>query len=200
MKGRGPRSGLSEEDRKLWNEIRRSVKPLNREKGVPFDSELDDLAGKPPASKPRQATVEQSPGKPSRLPTAAAYYPPVSGRTSRSVAAVRLDDTTIRKLKKGKISVDARIDLHGMTQSRAHAAVEQFLRQSADAGDRIVLVITGKGRSGEGVLRRQVPLWLAEPALRNLVGGYRAAHVSHGGEGALYVRLRRTTRHRDASS
>ena len=90
-----------------------------------------------------------------------------------------------------------------MTQMRAHGALLRFLRRAQSDGAKIVLVVTGKGsggrsRSGEydedrerGVLRRQVPMWLALPEFRLLVVGFDDAHVGHGGEGALYVRLRR---------
>ena len=82
-----------------------------------------------------------------------------------------------------------------MTQQQAHDRLAAFLRDSHRRGARHVLVITGKGqstqRTGGGVLRQSVPLWLAEPALAIHVSGFRRAHVSHGGEGALYVRLKR---------
>jgi DNA-nicking Smr family endonuclease len=83
-----------------------------------------------------------------------------------------------------------------MTQARAHRALIAFLNQVAGDGATVVLVITGKGRtvgpeSERGILRRQVPLWLGLPELRSFVVGYETAHIGHGGEGALYVRLRR---------
>lgn len=100
------------------------------------------------------------------------------------------------QLSRGRKDIDARIDLHGMTQTRAHRALLRFLQNASGDGLTFVLVITGKGRaadpdSGRGVLRRQVPQWLALPEFRSLVVGFDEAHVGHGGEGALYVRLRR---------
>jgi DNA-nicking Smr family endonuclease len=91
------------------------------------------------------------------------------------------------------MAIDARLDLHGMTQAEAHAALAHFLRRVQRNGARLVLIITGKGAgAGErGVLRRQVPLWLGLPDLRDAVVGFEEAHTAHGGEGALYVRLRR---------
>ena len=101
-------------------------------------------------------------------------------------------------MARGRDAIDARIDLHGMTQSEAHDALVRFVRRAQSNGARLVLVVTGKGsgpsRDGErerGVLRRQVPLWLALPEFRPLIVGFDEAHVAHGGEGALYVRLRR---------
>jgi DNA-nicking Smr family endonuclease len=90
--------------------------------------------------------------------------------------------------------IGARIDLHGMDQDRAKAALESFLRRAWDDGLRAVLVITGKGVRGDGILRRRTPEWLASPGLRDVVAGISEAHRRHGGEGALYVALKRKAR------
>ena len=100
------------------------------------------------------------------------------------------------QLSRGRKQIDARLDLHGMTQTRAHRALSDFLQRAHIGGLSFVLVITGKGgaavaHSGRGVLRRQVPQWLNLPEFRNLVVGFEEAHIGHGGEGALYVRIRR---------
>ncbi len=98
-------------------------------------------------------------------------------------------------MSRGKKEIDARIDLHGMTQIRAHRALFGFLQRAHGEGLTFVLVITGKGKVGteseRGVLRRQVPQWLGLPEFRSLVVGFEEAHIGHGGEGALYVRVRR---------
>lgn len=109
------------------------------------------------------------------------------------------DDRGIEPRRKHRIArerdpIGGRIDLHGMTQDRARAALEAFLRRSHDDGARAVLVITGKGVQGDGILRRRTPEWLADPALRDVVAGISEAHRRHGGEGALYVALKRKTR------
>ncbi len=106
-----------------------------------------------------------------------------------------------QKIARGREPIDARIDLHGMTQSEAHHALARFLHAAQRDGARMVLVITGKGArnasSGadafaeRGVLKRQVPLWLESAALRAIVIGFESAGHGHGGPGALYVRLRR---------
>ena len=102
-----------------------------------------------------------------------------------------------QRLARGLEPIDARLDLHGKTQAQAHAELLRFLRRAQMDGARFVLVITGKGapvpdnRMEHGVLRRQVPLWLKLPELRAYVAAFDQAHVGHGGEGALYVRLRR---------
>jgi DNA-nicking Smr family endonuclease len=103
-----------------------------------------------------------------------------------------IDRKARHKLARGHDAIDARIDLHGRTQAQAHRALRKFLHDAQAAGSRYVLVITGKGRDQEqGILRRQVPLWLEAPDLRGLVVGFDTAHSGHGGAGALYVRVRR---------
>jgi len=102
-----------------------------------------------------------------------------------------------QRVARGRDQIDARIDLHGMTQLQAHAALLRFLSRAQRDDARIALIVTGKGSSGRdaaserGVLKRQVPMWLALPEFRSLVVGFEDAHLGHGGEGALYVRLRR---------
>jgi DNA-nicking Smr family endonuclease len=91
----------------------------------------------------------------------------------------------------GREAIGARIDLHGLSQAGAQAALAAFVEDACARGLRGVLVITGKGLLGDGVLRRRVPEWLAEPPLRSLVAGISEAHRRHGGSGALYVALKR---------
>ena len=99
-----------------------------------------------------------------------------------------------KRIVRGHEPLEARIDLHGMTHDRARAALESFLLRVWDEGCREVLVITGKGTQGDGVLRRFTPEWLAAPPLRAIVAGVSQAHRRHGGEGALYVALKRKAR------
>lgn len=96
-----------------------------------------------------------------------------------------------RRIARGRTAIEGRIDLHGMTREEAHVRLHDFLSISRAIGRRTVLVITGKGFSGEGVLRREVPQWLATPLFRDMIAGLEPAAPHHGGEGALYVRLRR---------
>jgi len=174
---------LSEEERALWHAVAKSATPLRRRKAVVVEASSDAPAETArPASRqdkpaPARATAARS-TKPSAPPLA-----PI-GRRERS------------QLARGRKAIDARLDLHGMTQDRAHRRLVAFLQGASADGATFVLVITGKGRAsvleGErGVLRRQVPLWLALPDLRSLVVGFEEAGIGHGGEGALYVRLRR---------
>lgn len=98
------------------------------------------------------------------------------------------------RIVKEREEIGARIDLHGLTQDRAKAALEAFLQRAFDDGWRAVLVITGKGVQGDGVLRKRVPDWLGAPHLAHIVAGLSEAARHHGGEGALYVALKRKPR------
>jgi DNA-nicking Smr family endonuclease len=180
---RGPRT-LSEEERRLWRGVARLVKPL-RGRAV-REAEDAEAAPSPPQPAAKQtakpAVKAARPAKPAALPLT-----PIAPLARRER----------QKLARGGTPIDARIDLHGMTQGEAHVALAHFLRRAQRDGARFVLVITGKGagrndRAEErGVLRRQVPLWLGLPEFRGFVVGFEAAHMAHGGEGALYVQLRR---------
>lgn len=153
-----------------------------------FDEEA--VADEQPVAVSAIKTSAQKP--PRRLPTAAPYFPPMS---TPKITAMQpdLDRKTHKKLAKGRIDIDARIDLHGMTQEVAHHRLSNFIAASRNSGLRHLLVITGKGRSagGPGVLRRMVPMWLTTEPLKHLVSGYSNSALQHGGEGALYVRLKR---------
>ncbi len=115
----------------------------------------------------------------------------VRGLPAKPAPNPGIDRSTAEKLRKGKLPIDRRLDLHGMTEAAAHAALNRCVRESHRTGLRVILVITGKGREGEGVLRKNLPRWLglgenAEKVLRTT-----SAQPLHGGSGAFYVLLRR---------
>jgi len=174
---------LSEEERALWESVARQTKPLRKK----------PRAAKPETVSDSEARVAAKPAaSPGPLPSASLprmqkpAVPPLAplGRRERS------------QLSRGRKEIEARLDLHGMTQTRAHHALSGFLQRAHLDGLTFVLVITGKGKAGSeserGVLRRQVPQWLSQPEFRALVVGFEEAHIGHGGEGALYVRIRRS--------
>jgi DNA-nicking Smr family endonuclease len=169
---------LTEEDRHLWNRISQTIKPLQGHRAGPAIVPQRD----PP--QPDRGAGASGTDMPAVRPARGLPEPAVRGNAI-------LDEKTARKLAKRRIDIDSRIDLHGMTQMRAHAALQRFLEMASRRGDKIVLVITGKGREGGGILRRAVPLWLEESGMRAIAGAWRPAHPAHGGEGALYIRLRR---------
>lgn len=191
------RRELGEEEQALWKKVTESVAPLaakRRRRNVPEPSE--GLAEPPhddaPVSAP--ATQKMPPPRPEHPAAPAPKKPAIR-------PLVPIDARTKRKIVRGSLEVAARIDLHGMTQREAFPVLRAFLARTQMAGGRIAIVITGKGRPGSGdlvfdpnergVLRRVVPHWLSSPDLRDLVGGFEEAAPSHGGGGALYVRLRR---------
>lgn len=165
----------------LWAEVKATVTPLRGrptiETQVPPAEALP--RAKTPARNGPRASVPQS------------RRPPPTPPTPRLHA---IEPRRLRRIGRGAEEIAGRIDLHGHTQVGAHAAlVERILRLHA-AGARAVLVITGKGIAGNGILRRRVPQWLAQPPLRAVVAGISPAGRSHGGAGALYVALRRRER------
>src|SRR5262249_35838901 len=95
-----------------------------------------------------------------------------------------------RRIRRGQHEIEARLDLHGHTQDTAHREVVEFVLRQAGLGARCVLVITGKGRLGAGVLRARLFEWIADPDLRPFIAGYATAHPRHGGAGATYLFLR----------
>lgn len=189
----GPRRRrrLSAAERAVWQTAVQSVKPLPRADAEPAASDAAAPEA-PPARAPATVAVAEKPSREPlpRAPAAAALAPLGAGRQP----VVPLGRRERQKLARGRETIDARLDLHGLTQVEAHAALKRFLQRAQGDGARFVLVVTGKGgraAAESGVLRRQVPRWLASPEFRNLVLAADVAHASHGGEGALYVRLRR---------
>lgn len=165
--------GLSDDELEVWTTVTRSIKPLKKPRRV---AKADSPVTKPPTRKTAKAVVSKP--QPTPVPATASPNPAAISPLTRREK---------QRASRGHDAIDARLDLHGHTQSEAHAALLRFMRR-ASAGDmRLVLVITGKS----GVLRRQVPMWLATPELRTLVISTGAAAINHGGDGALYIRVRR---------
>ena len=173
------KSKLSHEDRIIWAQIARTVEAYPG-KEIPED---DWFAVETPASAP--------PPIPGRT-VKPAHSVPGPGKPSRQQPHP-IEKPVVRKLARGRLPIDGRIDLHGLTQSEAHNLLFGFLARAHERGLRHVLVITGKGasRGSEGALKRAVPVWLTKPEFRFLISGHEDAARGHGGEGALYIRLRR---------
>ncbi len=159
---------------------------------VPFGGRLATVPG-PVAPPPPPASVEIAPAPrpfaaPHQAPEQRVRLPPLEPGRSAG-----LDRRTDDRLRRGQLSIEARIDLHGLTQSSAYDALAHFIVGCHGAGRRCVLVITGKGpvSRGGGVLRSMVPRWLAEPSLRRRILALHRAQPRDGGDGALYVLLKR---------
>ena len=205
------RRRLSPEDDAIWRYLTRQLQPLRRCKARVSASRSEmgsDAGAAAPAGveekrlvharQPRGSTPQARPPEPGLhpLPPVHRAPPPLADFERRKV----------RRIAAGSVEIDRRLDLHGARQSEAHQQLKSFIRDCVASGLSTVLVITGKGGRREsqgaahfdsldardhGVLRRSVPMWLAEPDLRSLVVSFMLAHARHGGEGAFYVQLRR---------
>jgi len=189
---------LSAEEKALWDRVAGRTTPLHPERPAP----APDVA---PTSKPKKLMIAPDRLAKFQVGERAAH------RSSHDVmrplvdrlagAPVNMDSKSFGKMKRGKLKPEARIDLHGMTMAEAHPELVGFILNSQAMGRRLVLVITGKGKDRDdggpiptrhGVLRHQVPQWLALPPLRQVILQVTPAHLKHGGHGAYYVYLRRT--------
>lgn len=170
------------EELRIWARVARSVTPLDgaspQDPSPPSSDPPAGRAGANPA--PRKADEP-------RPATSTRRHPPRSG----SAPAPPADRGGERRVRRGRVDFAARFDLHGHTQASADRALKSFLQGQQRGGARCVLVITGKGRGGESVLRRNFLHWLTTPEARRLVSGWSQAHARHGGHGAFYVFLRR---------
>jgi DNA-nicking Smr family endonuclease len=189
-------------DSELWQAALRDVKPLRKRKPP---ARVVKAPPPPPAPAPPPVAGPAAPAKPR-----AALPPPLP---ITGLRAPGLDKASAERLKRGQYPIEARIDLHGMTQDDAHGTLGDFIAASARAGRRCVLVITGKGlrrldddrpgpdsRRGEiGILRNAVPRWLNEAPNRARILAFAAAQPRDGGGGALYVLLRRSRPHKGAA-
>ncbi len=177
---------LSTEDRILWGKVAKSTRPMP---GRMTDIEAFEAA--------LQAEAESE----ENIRAATAKAAPVTAQAQEVPATAKqpagrhhpLERPVKRKIAKGRLALEARIDLHGLIQSEAHGMLLDFLLRAHGRGLRHVLVITGKGSSmgSEGALKRAVPLWFSKPEFRFLISSYETAAQHHGGEGALYIRLSR---------
>lgn len=195
---------LSEEDRLLWQAVTDGVRPL----AVP-DSSFESSSGASPAEPASPVIKPQATHRHHRHKSIHGPAPTDTARRGpphlEHGVASGVDKRTLRRLVRGRKSIEARLDLHGQTREQARASLVAFIRHSHDVRRRCVLVITGKGLTNRGpaggdsrppsaaagVLRRVVPRWLNEPPLRPLVLAFSHATPAHGGEGALYVLLKR---------
>lgn len=195
--GRRDRPGLDPDDRAAWAQVAATVRPLRAPKATPAPRAVPAEAAAapppaadvpPPALVPFAIGASVAPGPATRIDLA-----PPEPRGA-------LDRRMMARLARGMLVPEARLDLHGLTLAEAQPALARFILAAQAQGRRLVLVITGKGRTRDdggpipppaGALRRQVPVWLAAPPLAGAVLGTAEAHRRHGGAGALYVALRR---------
>jgi len=190
------KGGLSTDDEALWQAFSQDVSPLNKSKSA---SNVPPPPNKPVPSRKREKMEDVPPAALTPSGVRDKYAP-----TRKSMAAATsLDGARARRLKKGQLPIEGRVDLHGMTQEQAHRRLNKFLAHAQADGKRCVLVITGKGGTEvpdpdniyrmrrTGVLRHVVPQWLAQGDNARRVLAWHPARPNHGGDGALYVVLKR---------
>ena len=190
---------LSAEEKELWEKVAERTNPMEHSpKGLP------DLMPTP-KPKPKVSPKPAKPLQPFKIGAKAtstvprhSLAPSISDQTR--AAPVQMDRKSFNAMNRGKLKPEGRIDLHGMTLSEAHPELIAFILNAQSAGKRLVLVITGKGRTShdtgpipvrKGILRHQLPIWLSQSPLRQAVLQVTEAHLKHGGGGAFYVYLRR---------
>jgi len=171
---------LTPDEARAWARVARTVKPIGP-KTEDIETFIDALEHGEPVLRHGKAKAPAPQEKPA----------PASPKTP----AVPQNRANEKRVRRGKLELAGRFDLHGHTQVTAEAALPDFLSRKQAEGARCVLIITGKGRGGEGVLRRNFLRWLEMPAARLLVSGYSEAHARHGGSGAWYVFLRQSPEH-----
>lgn len=165
---------LKPDELRVWGMVAATVHPL------------------PGKSTPKAPQAQATPSKPAEVAARIAPPKPPAPKTRRPRDDVEdIEPRRRHRIAKEREEIGGRLDLHGLDQDRARVVLEGFLKRAWDEGFRAVLVITGKGVQGDGVLRRRAPEWLAAPHLSGIVAGISEAHRRHGGEGALYLVLRR---------
>lgn len=177
-----PDTPLTEDDLSLWNLVTQSIKPFS---GKVFN-----------AIKPskEQSSYSKKSLHPTPPPSASTPTTPPSSPLHQYLSVGNLqhmDKQSAKRFKKGKWPIEARLDLHGYDKIQASAALSDFIHSSYQQQKRCVIVITGKGKDSPGILKQQVPLWLNEPNLRSYILGFSYARPHDGGEGALYILLKR---------
>lgn len=188
------RRPLRPEEARLWSLVAATVRRRAPERVVPPPPEPPPV----PAPRPPAAVQPRAPLRPTAESLAALIDAGVGARPApRPPARPHIPDpgpiepNRKRRIARAREPIGGRLDLHGHDQDRARAALHAFVLHAQADGARAVLVITGKGRAGGGVLRQRVPEWLSEPPARAAVAGVSPAEARHGGEGALYVALKR---------
>lgn len=182
------------DERRLWRLAMRDAEPMpgrhveSEPETLPTMAELVEEPVATSLAPPPTAKQHLSPPRPARAP-----HPPLTPGSTANI-----DRRTGDRFRRGELEIDGRIDLHGMTQAQAHTALASFVHRAWNEGRRCILVITGKGSfGGLGVLRQATPRWLADPALRPMVLAIQPARPKDGGDGALYVLIKRRRDRKD---
>lgn len=173
---------LSDDDLETWQYVARTVKPMPGKEISYSDEKKDEKI----EVKVNREYIEQLVGQKTSPEEKTREYKYLQHGTTEGI-----DKSTARRLKEGKYQIDARLDMHGRTQDEALEGLRYFVKTSYEMGKRCVLVITGKGAGGDGVLKSQMPRWLNMAGVREYVLSFSYASPKHGGNGALYVLIRK---------
>jgi len=182
------------------NEVSAAKKPLPDDETALFQSamrDVDKLRGKKNASTTeparKTASLPRFPPRPEHPRAGPSVKPNAALPNLAAGKSADVDSRTMDRLRRGRLRPEARLDLHGLTQDKAHRALDQFIAEAQSSGIRSIVIITGKGRvsEGGGVLRNQVPNWLNASNIRPSILAFSPAQPKDGGSGALYVLLRR---------
>jgi DNA-nicking Smr family endonuclease len=190
--GRRPPKDLTPEDHRIWARVSGSVTPPKARKAarVTPGAILPDEPLKPETVRAPKAPGLFKPKASTRIRAASKAQPAPMPALPRSVPE-ELEPRRQRRLSRERDPIEASIDLHGFGRFEAEDQLRAFLMQSRARGFRAVLVVTGQGRRGGGVIRASIQEWLQGHALRGVVSGFASAHRRHGGDGAFYVTLKR---------
>lgn len=186
MARRGP-PPISDDDRRIWARVTGTVTPPRARKAARVAVDTPDAALTPPAPPAKS----RKPVRPATPPPQGSLSPPAAPRAPSLRAPDVLEPRRQRRLSRERDPIEASLDLHGYGRFEAEDVLRAFLMSSQARGLRAVLVVTGQGRRGGGVIRASIVEWLHAPSLRGVISGFASAHRRHGGEGAIYVTLRR---------
>ncbi|MCF6215220.1 MAG: Smr/MutS family protein [Emcibacter sp.] len=182
MSGKKPRDSLSTAEKKLWQKVTENISRLNNNQAMtPLVRKSYYLNNMP-------ENVSFSRQRPLAAPAARL--------NEQGFSLKDIDHNWQKRLRRGKVKPEGKIDLHGMSQDRAFDALTRYIEEAHRRGKRSILVVTGKGRQktgakGSGILRANVPRWLSQGALAQYIVSYYSANIEHGADGALYVVLKR---------
>ncbi len=175
----------------LWEKIAKTVAPIKSDKISPtniVDNQSKKAGLKPVAKSAKSKIQPQKQISPNQQNSTSNRHTPSDLRYQE---ASGMDGASSKKLRAGKFDVEATLDLHGMTQQSAYLTLQRFIQTSVSNQFRTILVITGKGSEGRGVLRNQFPEWLKTDACAQYILAFGQAQAKDGGSGAFYIRLRR---------
>lgn len=180
-------SGQQDEDRVLWEKVAQTVKKRNLRQALqPIKQQKK--AKRAWKANSRTDYLQPFQSVPEKAKTISAETMPADLRIGEISG---IDRSSARRMQRGQMQIEGRLDLHGLSQEQAHKQLVSFISGAVQQNFRNVLIITGKGREGHGILRQQVPIWLKDGVLRKHVNAISYAQPQDGGTGALYIRLKR---------